>query len=111
MHPDNKEIARAIFDSFKETFEIRNQPEFKENNPLRSSYFVSLIAQKLHDSFFPGSKKNVQSVQLADGKGKKKRGEWLYDICITSDIEIRFCSGLWKADLLNCKSIFLFPGA
>jgi len=88
MHPENKEIAQIIFDSFKETFKFKDQGDLANNNPLRSSYFVSLIAEKLQTDFFSGSKKNVQAVQNAENKLKKEKGEWLYDICITAEISI-----------------------
>lgn len=87
MRPSNKEIAKIVLDTFIDTFSERNKGELKNNNPLRSSYFVSLIGERIHKTFFTNSKLNIQKVSSVNSKSKTS-GEWIYDICITSQQEI-----------------------
>ena len=86
MRPTNNEIAKIIYDSFIDSFNKRNQGRLAENNPLRSAYFLSKVANCIHQNCFPNSKLNVQSV--ADVDNGKMKGEWLFDFCITELVGI-----------------------
>ena len=82
----NKEVADIVFSSFRKAFEEKGRKNFIANNPFRSSYFVSLIGDKLKNHF-KGAKAHFQSIDSIE-KTNKKSGEWLFDICVTSQLEI-----------------------
>jgi hypothetical protein len=86
MRVPNKDVAKFVSCSFYEAFQKRNQVPYKDNNPLRSSYFVSLIGNKLETHF---SDKNTSTHYLSvNSNNKKEKGEWLFDICVTSTLDI-----------------------
>ena len=110
MRLSNNDVANIVFESFVTAFKEKNQGELKDNNPFRSSYFVSLIGEKLENHFFD-AKTNYQNIQSIENN-KKSSGEWLFDISVTSQLEIiddRYIDGKSKINtniLFACESEF-----
>ncbi len=86
MKLSSKEVGKIVYDSFCETFEKKDTGELKESNPYRSAYFVGRIGDQLKEHFKP-AKTNYQSIESINNP-KKLAGEWLFDICVTAQIEI-----------------------
>jgi hypothetical protein len=84
--------------AFKNSWVVRQQGNFlienhKYANFFRSAKFVSEVAYGLWDVFYSkiydeNHKLNMLHVQEVDDFGIKKKGEWLFDICITDTREI-----------------------
>ena len=89
--------------SFIDAYSKKDGVQFLNDNTLRSSYFLSELARSIHSDFFIESKLNVPIVE--DESIHKKSGEWLYDFCITSQIEIVDINYQSKA-LVNTEVLF-----
>jgi len=104
MRLTNEEVAEIVYKAFKKAFEEKDNESLKGNNPFRSSYFVSLIGDELKNKFI-GAKTHYQSIDSIINK-KKNSGEWLFDICVTSQLLItdsRYVDG--KA-IINTNILF-----
>jgi len=86
MRLTNNEIAEIVLQSFRKAFQEKDQGKLVKNNPFRSSYFVSLIGEKL-ENHFTDAKTHYQYVGNIE-QSRKTSGEWLFDICVTSQIDI-----------------------
>ena len=86
MRLPHKTLASIVYLSFKKAFEERNRALLKNDNPFRSAYFVNLIGKELA-IYFKDAKTNYQAVDSIFNKSKSS-GEWLFDICVTTQAEI-----------------------
>lgn len=86
MRLSNKEVGKIVYDSFLQAFGAKDREELKGDNPYRSSFFVSLIGDKLKNHF-KFAKTNYQSID-PNNPNKKLAGEWLFDISVTAQLEI-----------------------
>jgi len=77
--------STMIKQAFKKAYLLKEKPEFKDNNPLRSAKFVSEIADTLIKISPEDAVKKVQAVDI---NGVKSAGEWLFDICICNEATI-----------------------
>lgn len=87
MKLPNLDTAKIVLNSFEETFNLKDEGTLADNNPHRSAYFVNLIGKKLQEHF-KGAKAHFQRLDLVDAKNKVG-GEWLFDVCVTSQISIK----------------------
>jgi len=87
MRLTNDDVARIVFNAFQKALSEKDNGLLKDNNPLRSSYFVSQIGDELK-KHFQGAKTHYQAIESIFNE-KKKGGEWLYDICVTLQLNIR----------------------
>jgi len=110
MRLTNYEIARIVYFAFKKAFEEKDNEYLMGNNPFRSSYFVSLIGDKLKEHY-TDAVTHYQAIDSIDKK-KKRKGEWLFDICVTSQLMLvdhRHKDGIALIDtniLFACESEF-----
>ena len=81
------EIANIVFGAFKKAFEEKDKGQLEKSNRFRSAYFVSLIGDKLK-THFKGATTYYQSIASIETKNKKS-GEWLFDVCVASQLSIR----------------------
>ena len=86
MRIPNSKVADIVFESFRKAFEKKDTPPFQHDNPHRSAYFVSEIGRQV-EAYFKGAKPHYMAVDSSADK-KKMPGEWLFDICVTSQLEI-----------------------
>jgi hypothetical protein len=111
MKLTNIEIADFVYQSFLIAFNEKDTAKLKNDNPFRSSYFVSLIGEKLENHYSKSAKTNYQHINSLEER-KKSTGEWLFDISVTSQMEIidtRHSDGKSMINtniLLACESEF-----
>ena len=82
----NIDVAKMVYRSFQETFQLKDQGKLAGNNPHRSSYFVNLMGKKLQEHY-KGAKTHFQAIDSVDAENKVS-GEWLFDICVTAQFQI-----------------------
>ena len=110
MRLTNKEVGDMVFKSFKKAFEEKDKGALKGNNSFRSSYFVSLIGDRLK-RHFTRAKVHYQSISSI-GEKQKTSGEWLFDICVTTQLKVsdnrKGCgTGMMNTNVLfACESEF-----
>lgn len=105
MKISNSKLADIVLSSFEEAYKTRNDNKLKDNNPLRSSYFVSLIGNEL-EKHYQNAKVHYQKVDKITKE--KKSGEWLFDICVTTQKKLneRESSTINTSILFACESEF-----
>ncbi|MFZ1288642.1 MAG: hypothetical protein WAR79_01025 [Melioribacteraceae bacterium] len=81
---DKFKLKKILNDSFNSSLKFTNIDNFKDSNSLKSSKFVSIIAQELINELF-NNNYNLNVIEV-DDKGGKYPGEWLLDITITENI-------------------------
>lgn len=96
---DINKIKDLIKTSFKEVYDLRENFD----NTKRSSRFVTVLSEKIHQYWFKDKKLNVQKIY---SNGKKESGEWLYDMCITEQKEIKDIKYPGSKALINTKILF-----
>lgn len=105
MKVPTTEIANIVFHAFQTAFKHKYIGILKDDNSFRSSYFLHLIGIELEKNHFKGAKFNYQRVPSIEKK-ERTSGEWLFDLCITTEKEIidnRYKDG--KA-MINTNTLF-----
>ncbi|MFK7950263.1 MAG: hypothetical protein AB8G11_21925 [Saprospiraceae bacterium] len=102
----NKQVANIVLSSFEKALKDDND-KLKNNNSLRSSYFVSLIGDELKKDF-KGKDLKVNYQKVNKLTKEKESGEWLFDICVTTQLKLnhRESSKINTSILLACESEF-----
>jgi hypothetical protein len=104
MRLTNEEVAEIVYNAFKKAFEEKENESLRGNNPFRSSYFVSLIGDKLKNHF-KSAKTHYQSIDSILNK-KKNSGEWLFDICVTSQMPVIDSRHVDGKSIINTNILF-----
>lgn len=99
MKPNLSKIKKIITDSFLEVYRSRS----KFDNSQKSSRFLTIVSSKIHSEWYKGKKLNIQTT---DENGISKSGEWLYDMCITEQIQIQDEKYLDSTAMINTKVLF-----
>jgi len=110
MNLPSQTVAEILQFAFNKAFREKDHGLLKGSNPFRSTYFVSLIGDELK-KHFTDAETHYQAIESIYSE-KKIGGEWLFDICVTSQLPIedsRYIDGKAIIDtniLFACESEF-----
>ena len=97
---ESSEISNIIKSSFLQVYNNRKDL----NNSQRSSRFITVLSDRICDKWYP---KKTPKLQRTNEDGKNEPGEWLFDMCITDEIELIDSSYPSSRSDINVKILFV----